>query len=82
VVIDRGDYTSALRASMSVPLLFTTVQKDTMQLLDGGLIATFLLEVALQEKADIIIGVDMMGPLRSRRQLNTPLEIADQITLL
>ena len=82
VVIDRGDLASALRASMSVPLLFTTVQKDTMQLLDGGLIGNLPVEVALQEKADIIIGVDMMGPLRSRRQLNTPWEIADQITTI
>ena len=82
VVINRGDLTGALRASMSVPLLFTTVQKDTMQLLDGGLIGNLPVEVAIQEKADIIIAVDMMGPLRSRHQLNTPWEVADQITTI
>jgi len=82
VVIDRGDMTSALRASMSIPLLFTTVQKDTMQLLDGGLIGNLPVEVAIQEKADIVIAIDMMGALRSRHQLNTPWEVADQITTI
>ncbi len=53
-----------------------------MQLLDGGLIGNLPVEVALQEKADIVIGVDMMGPLRSRHQLNTPWEVADQITTI
>ena len=82
IVIDRGDMTEALRASMSVPLIFSSVPRDSMQLLDGGLVDNLPVDVAIAEKADIIIAVDMASPLRPKGKLNAPWEVADQITTI
>jgi len=82
IVIDHGDLAEALRASMAIPLLFSTVRKDTLQLLDGGLVANLPVDVARQNGADIVIAVDVTSPLRPKEMLTAPWEIADQITTI
>ncbi|HVN48412.1 MAG TPA: patatin-like phospholipase family protein, partial [Bacteroidota bacterium] len=82
IVSDHGDLTMALRASMSIPLLFNPVQRDTMQLLDGGLLDNLPVDVALENHADVVVAVDVMSPLHPRDQLNTPWVMADQITTI
>jgi hypothetical protein len=67
---------------MAVPLLYSSVARDTMQLLDGGILDNIPVDVALKEKADIIIAVDMTSPLRPRDKLNALWEVADQITTI
>lgn len=79
IVIDRGDLTEAMRASITVPLLFSTVPKDTLQLLDGGLVSNIPVDVAKHWGADIIVAVDLTSPLRPADKLNAPWEVADQI---
>ena len=81
-VINSGDMTEALRASMAIPLLFNSMPRDSMQLLDGGLLDNLPVDVAIAEKADIVIAVDMVSPLRPKSKLNAPWEIADQITTI
>jgi NTE family protein len=82
IVLDRGDMTEALRASLSVPLLFSSVPRDSMQLLDGGLIDNLPVDVAIGDHANIVVAVDMVSPLRPKSKLNAPWEIADQITTI
>ena len=82
IVIDNGDMTEALRASMAIPLLYSSMPRDTLQLLDGGLVDNLPVDVAIAEKADIVIAVDMVSPLRPKNKLNAPWEIADQITTI
>jgi len=82
VVLDRGDLAEAMRASMAIPLLFSSVKRDTLQLLDGGLVANLPVDEAREAGADIVISVDMTSPLRPRSMLNAPWEIADQITTI
>jgi NTE family protein len=82
IVLDRGDMTEALRASLSVPLLFSSVPRDSMQLLDGGLIDNLPVDVAIARHANIVVAVDMVSPLRPKSKLNAPWEIADQITTI
>ncbi len=82
VVIDRGDLAEALRASMAIPLLFSAVPKDSMQLLDGGLVDNLPVDVARANGADIVIAVDVTSPLRPKEMLNAPWEVADQITTI
>jgi len=79
VVLDRGDLTEALRASVTVPLLFSPVQRDSVMLLDGGLTSNIPADVARQWGADIVVAVDVTSPLRPASELNAPWEIADQI---
>jgi NTE family protein len=79
MVLASGNLAEALRASITVPLLYSTVKRDSLQLTDGGLISNIPVEVACEMNMDIIIAVDVSSPLRSARQLNAPWEIADQI---
>ena len=58
VVFENGDLAAALRASMSIPTLFTPVYADTNRLLvDGGVLRNFPVKEAKEMGADIIIGV-------------------------
>jgi NTE family protein len=41
VVIDKGRLSEAMRASMAIPTVFTPVNRDSMLLVDGGLIRNF-----------------------------------------
>jgi len=82
IVLDRGDMTEALRASLSVPLLFSSIPRDSMQLLDGGLVDNLPVDVAIACHANIVVAIDMVSPLRPKSKLNAPWEIADQITTI
>jgi len=79
VVLGKGDLTDALRASVTVPLLFNPVRKDTTLLLDGGLTSNIPVEVAREWGADVVVAVDVTSPLRGASELNAPWEIADQV---
>ncbi|HLF20231.1 MAG TPA: patatin-like phospholipase family protein [Bacteroidota bacterium] len=79
IVIDRGDLTEAMRAGVTIPLLFSTVRKDTLELLDGGLVSNIPVDVARQWGADIVVAVDLTSPLRPASKLNAPWEYADQL---
>jgi NTE family protein len=82
IVLDGGDITMALRASLSVPLLFSSVPRDSMQLLDGGLVDNLPVDVAIAHDANIVVAVDMVSPLRPKSELNAPWEVVDQITTI
>jgi NTE family protein len=79
IVFSEGNLSEALRASISVPLLYTTIKKDSMELTDGGLVSNIPVDVAKELGADIIIVINTISLLRTAEQLNTPWEIADQI---
>lgn len=79
VVLHEGDLAEALRAAVTVPLLFSPVVKDTMQLMDGGLVSNIPVDVGRQLGADIVIAIDATSPLRNADQLSAPWEVAEQI---
>ena len=78
-VLSSGNLAEAIRASISVPLLYSSVKRDSMELTDGGLISNIPVEVAQDMNMDIVIAVDASSPLRKASQLNAPWETADQI---
>ena len=57
VILDEGYLPTALRSSMSIPTMFTPIAKDSLLLIDGGLIRNFPVEEAVDMGADIVIGV-------------------------
>jgi len=58
VEMNSGDLSSAMRASMAIPSVFTAVVRDSTHLLvDGGVMRNFPVQEALDMGADIIIGV-------------------------
>jgi NTE family protein len=56
VILRSGYLPDAIRASFSVPSIFTPLRIDTLLLLDGGLIRNFEVTEAKKMGADIIIG--------------------------
>jgi NTE family protein len=58
VELNSGDLSSAMRASMAIPSVFTPVLRDSGRILvDGGVVRNFPVQEAIDMGADIIIGV-------------------------
>ncbi|OAD41440.1 hypothetical protein LPB72_13015 [Hydrogenophaga crassostreae] len=79
VVLDRGDLAAALRASMSVPGVFSPLEVDGQILGDGGLVDNLPVSVARSMGADIIIAVNIGTPLAGRETLGTVLGVTAQM---
>ena len=59
VVIKEGDIIEAVRASISVPGIFTPVKINDMFLVDGGLVNPVPVSVVREMGADFVIAVDL-----------------------
>lgn len=58
VLLNSGDLSSAMRASMAIPSVFSAVERDSTHILvDGGVVRNFPVQEALDMGADKIIGV-------------------------
>jgi NTE family protein len=78
-VLDRGDLTDAMRASLAAPGLFNPVEIDGQLLVDGGLAANLPIEVARAMQVDVLIVVDVGFPLQTRAELNSVARISNQM---
>jgi NTE family protein len=77
-VFKQGRMSEALRASISIPLIFTPVSKDGMLLADGGLADNFPTDIVRSMGADIIIAVDVTSPLLTEPEIQTFVNVLDQ----
>lgn len=78
VVIDSGNVAEAMRASMSIPYIFTPVDKEDMLLIDGGMRNNFPVNVAKELGADIVIGVDVQKGIRSKKEIRSVNDLMNQ----
>ncbi|MCB1045084.1 MAG: patatin-like phospholipase family protein [Acidobacteria bacterium] len=79
VVLDGGDLGTAIRASMSIPGVFSPVSLDGKLLVDGGLARNLPVDVARAMGADIVIAVDVGEPLYKKEDLDSLSDIAKQM---
>lgn len=79
VVMDHGDLAAALRASMSVPGVFSPLEVDGQILGDGGLVNNLPVDVARRMGADVVIAVNIGTPLAGRETLGSVLGITTQM---
>jgi NTE family protein len=79
VVLSEGDLSEAMRASSSVSFLLSPIERDTLLLADGGLVANIPVNIAKEMGADIIIAVNTTSPLRTPEELKIPWYLADQV---
>ncbi len=68
VVIDRGSVPEAVRASISVPAIFTVVKRGDRYLVDGGLVNPVPVSVVKRMGADFIIAVNVMPEVTDRTE--------------
>ena len=80
VVISKGDLAQAIRASSTVPVIFSPIHSDTLELVDGGLISNIPVDVAREMGADIVIAVNTTSPLRSAPNIDNIWDAVDQMT--
>ncbi len=79
VILNSGDIVAAIRASIYIPSVFTTIEIDNRQLVDGGVVMNFPVVVAKDMGADFIIGVNVSRGAIVNDNLKTPLEIIYQM---
>jgi NTE family protein len=79
VIMDSGDLTSAMRASMSAPGVFTPVERDGRLLVDGGVAENLPIDVARAMGVDVLIVVDVGTPLLKRDRLSSAPIISNQM---
>ncbi len=79
VVLDGGDLSKAIRASMSVPGVFAPARIDGKLLVDGGLTGNLPINVIKAMNVDIVIAVDVEFPLYKSEELVSALTISEQM---
>jgi NTE family protein len=79
VVMSQGDLAAALRASMSVPGVFSPLEVDGRILGDGGLVDNLPVDVARQLGAEVVIAVNIGTPLAGRDTLGSVLGVSAQM---
>lgn len=81
VILRIGYLPDAIRASFSVPSIFTPIMIDTLLLLDGGLIRNFAVTEAKEMGANIIIGSYVGFKGYKADKLQTVSGIVEQIAM-
>jgi NTE family protein len=81
-VFKDGPLSIAMRASMSIPSIMQPVKKDSMLLVDGGLVENFPVRVVKDMGADIVIGVYTGGQLLPEEDLTSLIMILKQSSLM
>jgi NTE family protein len=69
VVLDRGSLATAMRATMSLPLIFPPVELDGQVLVDGGTMNNVPADVARRMGADVVIAINV-GDLSNRARVS------------
>ncbi len=64
--LNQGPLFDAIRASMSVPTIFTPVKRDGRLLVDGGVVNPVPVAPTLNDRTDITVAVDLNGGPEAR----------------
>jgi NTE family protein len=75
IVLGRGSLAQAMRATMSLPAVFTPVKRDGMVLVDGGIVENIPVEVVRQMGAQTVIAVALKTPKANPDRLKSLLDI-------
>lgn len=80
VVLDSGDLSVAMRASMSIPGAFSPVVIDEQVLSDGGMVRNLPVDIARELCADVVIAVWLTTPQPAAADLNSALALVSRST--
>jgi len=77
-VMREGSLSIALRASMSIPTIFSPIDYEDKLLVDGGMRNNLPADVVKDMGADIIIGIDLQQPNKKKQDLNNMYTVFSQ----
>ena len=80
----EGNLATAMRATMAFPLAFTGIEKDSMLLMDGGIVNPLPIDVIpiADMPFDLRVVVNTTSDLLPRHKINNPVDIANQVTTI
>lgn len=78
VVMGEGELSAAMRASLSIPGVFSPVEWNGRLLVDGGFANNVPVRLAKEMGADILIVVDLSSEPLKREELTSPFGIINQ----
>ncbi|MBS1729673.1 MAG: patatin-like phospholipase family protein [Bacteroidetes bacterium] len=79
VILDSGEIVQAIRASMTIPSVFTAVPFQGRKLVDGGIVNNFPVSVAKKEGADFVIGSNVAGSLLAKEKITNIFQVLLQV---
>jgi len=79
VVLARGDLARAVRASMSIPLVFPPVEWEGRQLVDGLIVNNLPIDVAKAFGAAVVVAVDVGSPSLKPEEYESALGVVSQV---
>lgn len=79
VVMRDGILAESMRTSMAIPGVFAPVKRDSMVLVDGGLVNNYPVDVAREMGADIVIGVSVSGEGSGYDNINSTLDVLSEV---
>ena len=79
VVLESGSLVDAMRSTMSIPGIFTPVERNGRILVDGMVVDNLPVDVARDMGADIIIAVTLSHNQATREELKGPSGVANQM---
>jgi NTE family protein len=80
VVLARGDLARAVRASMSIPILFPPVEWEGRKLVDGLVVDNLPVDVARGFGAAVVVAVDVGSPPLEPEGYRDALGVANQVS--
>lgn len=78
VVLHQGSLAKALRATMSIPAIFTPVRWDNMVLVDGGIVENIPVEVVREMGPNVVIAVSLETEKPKPEQFKSLTEVLRQ----
>ena len=79
VILDHGNLSRAMRASMAIPGAVAPVEIDGRLLVDGGIANNLPIDVARKICGEVIIAVNISTPPLEREQITSALSIVGQL---
>lgn len=84
VKFTSGNLFEAIRASISIPMVFRPVRTEGRMLVDGGLLNPLPLRHAIRTPGDLLVAVDVNAPIDNgkRRRMNSYLLLSESSRLM
>ena len=78
VILENGDLSVAMRASMAIPGAFSPVVSNGQVLSDGGMVRNLPVDIARELCADVVIAVWMTTPALEAKDLDSALALVSR----
>lgn len=80
VILDKGSLSIALRSTMSIPTVFAPIEYEDKLLIDGGVLNNFPVDVVRDMGADIVIGLNLVYPEKTKEDYSNLFDVMDRTT--